>query len=91
MKSERKTDYDIALQNLNYQKQRKVIVEKGASSEKLPEILQFSAINNSINQMKKFEYPSFQQKQFPDYVAGFREIVIIQYFIRTKSDEWRKH
>lgn len=49
----KKTDYDIALQNLNYQKQRKVIVEKGASSEKASRNSQFSAINNSINQMEK--------------------------------------
>ena len=49
----KKTDYDIALQNLNYQKQRKVIVEKGASSEKMSRNSQFSAINNSINQMEK--------------------------------------
>ena len=49
----KKTDYDIALQNLNYQKQRKVIVEKGASSEKMSRNSQFSAINSSINQMEK--------------------------------------
>lgn len=49
----KKTDYDIALQNLNYQKQRKSIVEKGASNEKISRNAQFSAINNSINQMEK--------------------------------------
>lgn len=49
----RKTDYDIALQNLNYQKQRKQIVEKGGNSEKISRNSQFSAINNSINQMEK--------------------------------------
>ena len=49
----KKTDYDIALQNLNYQKQRKQIVEKGASNEKVSRNSQFSAINNSINQMEK--------------------------------------
>lgn len=49
----KKTDYDIALQNLNYQKDRKQIVEKGASNEKLSINSQFSAINNSINQMEK--------------------------------------
>ena len=49
----KKTDYDIALQNLNYQKQRKVIVENGASSEKSSRNSQFTAINNSINQMEK--------------------------------------
>ena len=49
----KKTDYDIALQNLNYQKQRKVIVQNGASSEKASRNSQYSAINNSINQMEK--------------------------------------
>ena len=49
----KKTDYDIALQNLNYQKDRKQIVEKGASNEKVSRNSQFSAINNSINQMEK--------------------------------------
>jgi len=49
----KKTDYDIALQNLNYQKDRKQIVEKGASNEKLSRNAQFSAINNSIDQMEK--------------------------------------
>ncbi|MDP9956690.1 efflux RND transporter periplasmic adaptor subunit [Epilithonimonas hungarica] len=49
----KKTDYDIALQNLNYQKDRKQIVEKGASNEKLSRNSQFSAINNSIDQMEK--------------------------------------
>ena len=49
----KKTDYDISLQNLNYQKQRKQIVEKGANSEKLSRNSQFSAINNSISQMEK--------------------------------------
>ncbi len=49
----KKTDYDIALQNLNYQKDRKQIVEKGASNEKISRNSQFSAINNSINQMEK--------------------------------------
>jgi len=49
----RKTDYDVALQNLNYQNQRKSIVEKGASNEKSSRNSQFAAINNSINQMEK--------------------------------------
>jgi HlyD family secretion protein len=49
----KKTDYDIAIQNLNYQKDRKQIVEKGASNEKISRNSQFSAINNSINQMEK--------------------------------------
>lgn len=49
----KKTDYDVASQNLNYQKQRKQIVEKGAFSEKTSRNSQFSAINNSIGQMEK--------------------------------------
>lgn len=49
----KKTDYDMALQNLNYQKDRKQIVEKGASNEKTSRNAQFSAINNSIIQMEK--------------------------------------
>lgn len=49
----KKTDYDIAVQNLNYQKQRKSIVEKGASNEKTSRNSQFAAINSSINQMEK--------------------------------------
>ncbi|MFC4165483.1 efflux RND transporter periplasmic adaptor subunit [Epilithonimonas zeae] len=49
----KKTDYDISLQNLNYQKQRKQIVENGAKNEKVSRNSQFSAINNSINQMEK--------------------------------------
>lgn len=49
----KKTDYDMAFQNLNYQKQRKVIVEKGSSSEKSSRNSQFAAINNSISQMEK--------------------------------------
>ena len=38
---------------MKYQKDRKQIVEKGASNEKLSRNSQFSAINNSINQMEK--------------------------------------
>lgn len=49
----KKTDYDMSLQNLNYQKQRKQIVEKGAKSEKASRDSQFSAINTSIKQMEK--------------------------------------
>ncbi|MCJ8155031.1 HlyD family efflux transporter periplasmic adaptor subunit [Chryseobacterium sp. SSA4.19] len=49
----KKTDYDISLQNLNYQKQRKQIVENGAKNEKNSRNTQFSAINNSIGQMEK--------------------------------------
>ncbi|MBM7419380.1 MULTISPECIES: efflux RND transporter periplasmic adaptor subunit [Chryseobacterium] len=49
----KKTDYDMASQNLNYQKQRKQIVEKGSTNEKTSRNSQFAAINNSINQMEK--------------------------------------
>ncbi|OBW41537.1 Macrolide export protein MacA [Chryseobacterium sp. MOF25P] len=49
----KKTDYDMASQNLNYQKQRKQIVEKGSANEKISRNSQFGAINNSINQMEK--------------------------------------
>lgn len=49
----KKTDYDISVQNLTYQKQRKSIVEKGYSSEKNSRSAQMSAINTSINQMDK--------------------------------------
>jgi HlyD family secretion protein len=49
----KKTDYDMASQNLNYQKQRKQIVEKGSTNEKTSRNSQFAAINNSINQMDK--------------------------------------
>lgn len=49
----KKTDYDMASQNLNYQKQRKQIVEKGSANEKTSRNSQFAAINNSIHQMEK--------------------------------------
>lgn len=49
----KKTDYDMASQNLNYQKQRKQIVEKGSANEKISRNSQFAAINNSIHQMEK--------------------------------------
>ncbi|AZB28610.1 efflux RND transporter periplasmic adaptor subunit [Chryseobacterium balustinum] len=49
----KKTDYDMASQNLNYQKLRKQIVEKGSANEKTSRNSQFAAINNSINQMDK--------------------------------------
>ncbi|MCD0456876.1 HlyD family efflux transporter periplasmic adaptor subunit [Chryseobacterium sp. LC2016-27] len=49
----KKTDYDMASQNLNYQKQRKQIVEKGSTNEKTSRNSQFAAINNSIDQMEK--------------------------------------
>ncbi|WP_294207721.1 HlyD family efflux transporter periplasmic adaptor subunit [uncultured Chryseobacterium sp.] len=49
----KKTDYDMAMQNLSYQKQRKSIVEKGAYNEKASRNAQMAAINSSIGQMEK--------------------------------------
>ncbi|CAH0247866.1 efflux RND transporter periplasmic adaptor subunit [Chryseobacterium sp. Bi04] len=49
----KKTDYDISIQNLTYQKQRKSIIEKGFSTEKSSRNAQISAINTSIGQMEK--------------------------------------
>jgi HlyD family secretion protein len=49
----KKTDYDISMQNLTYQKQRKSIVEKGFSTEKNSRNAQMSAVNTSIGQMEK--------------------------------------
>ncbi|MDR2235345.1 MAG: RND transporter [Chryseobacterium sp.] len=49
----KKTEYDIALQNMNYQQQRKKIVENGAQNEKRSRNSQFAAINSSISQMEK--------------------------------------
>ncbi|MDH6253464.1 HlyD family secretion protein [Chryseobacterium sp. H1D6B] len=49
----KKTDYDISIQNLTYQKQRKIIVEKGFSNEKNSRNSQMAAINSSIGQMDK--------------------------------------
>ncbi|AYZ11566.1 efflux RND transporter periplasmic adaptor subunit [Chryseobacterium arthrosphaerae] len=49
----KKTDYDVSVQNLTYQKQRKSIVEKGFSAEKNSRNAQMSAINTSMGQMDK--------------------------------------
>lgn len=49
----KKTDYDISMQNLTYQKQRKLIVEKGSSTEKNSRNAQMLAVNTSIGQMEK--------------------------------------
>ncbi|HCN50310.1 MAG TPA: RND transporter [Chryseobacterium sp.] len=49
----KKTDYDISVQNLNYQKQRKAIVEKGFSTERNSRNAQMSAINTSMGQMDR--------------------------------------
>lgn len=49
----KKTDYDVSVQNLTYQKQRKSIVEKGFFAEKNSRNTQMSAINISMGQMDK--------------------------------------
>lgn len=49
----KKTEYDISVQNLAYQKQRKSIIEKGFSTEKNSRASQMSVINSSIGQMEK--------------------------------------
>lgn len=49
----KKTDYDISVQNLTYQKQRKAIVEKSFSTEKNSRNAQMSAITSSMGQMEK--------------------------------------
>ncbi len=49
----KKTDYDVSVQNLTYQKQRKSIVEKGFFAEKNSRNTQMSAINTSMGQMDK--------------------------------------
>lgn len=49
----KKTDYDEALQNLNYQQKRLDLVQKGASNDIKARQQQISAINLSIQQMEK--------------------------------------
>ncbi|MGE8525112.1 efflux RND transporter periplasmic adaptor subunit [Chryseobacterium rhizosphaerae] len=49
----KKTDYDISVQNLAYQKQRKSIIEKGFSTEKSSRNAQMSAVNTSMGQMDR--------------------------------------
>ncbi len=49
----KKTDYDMARQNLDYQQKRKQIVEQSIVNEKHSRASQIAAVNNSIAQMEK--------------------------------------
>lgn len=49
----KKSEFELAQQNLNYQKKRKKITEQGIVSENGSRNQQISAINSSINQMQK--------------------------------------
>ncbi|ASW76482.2 RND transporter [Chryseobacterium piperi] len=49
----RKTDYDMAQQNLAYQQKRKQIVEQNILNEKHSRDSQIAAVNTSISQMEK--------------------------------------
>ncbi|AQW92622.1 efflux RND transporter periplasmic adaptor subunit [Elizabethkingia anophelis] len=49
----KKTDYDMARQNLAYQQKRKQIVEQSIVNEKHSRASQIAAVNNSIAQMEK--------------------------------------
>ncbi|HAY3508533.1 MULTISPECIES: efflux RND transporter periplasmic adaptor subunit [Elizabethkingia] len=49
----KKTDYDMARQNLAYQQKRKQIVEQSIVNEKHSRASQIAAVNNSIVQMEK--------------------------------------
>ena len=49
----KKTDFDMAQQNLNYQQKRKQIVEQSIVNEKRSRASQMGAINTSIGQMEK--------------------------------------
>ncbi len=49
----KKSEFELAQQNLNYQKKRKQITEQGIVSENGSRNQQISAINSSINQMQK--------------------------------------
>lgn len=49
----RKTDYDMAQQNLTYQQKRKQIVEQNILNEKHSRDSQIAAVNTSISQMEK--------------------------------------
>ncbi|MDX8571839.1 efflux RND transporter periplasmic adaptor subunit [Elizabethkingia sp. HX QKY] len=49
----KKTDYDMAGQNLAYQQKRKQIVEQSIVNEKHSRASQIAAVNNSIAQMEK--------------------------------------
>lgn len=49
----KKSEYDLATQNLNYQKKRKQITEQGLVQESSSRNQQIAAINSSIQQMQK--------------------------------------
>lgn len=49
----KKTDYDMARQNLAYQQKRKQIIEQSIVNEKHSRASQIAAVNNSIAQMEK--------------------------------------
>lgn len=49
----KKSEFDLAEQNMQYQKKRKQITEQGIVSENNSRNQQISAINSSINQMQK--------------------------------------
>ena len=49
----KKSEYDLAAQNLNYQKNRKHITEQGMAQENRSRAQQISDINSSIHQMQK--------------------------------------
>lgn len=49
----KKSEYDLATQNLNYQKKRKHITEQGMAQENRSRAQQISDINSSIHQMQK--------------------------------------
>ncbi|QIG88899.1 efflux RND transporter periplasmic adaptor subunit [Chryseobacterium sp. POL2] len=49
----KKSEFDLAKQNMQYQKKRKQITEQGIVSENNSRNQQISAINSSINQMQK--------------------------------------
>lgn len=49
----KKTDYDVAQQNLEYQQKRLNLVQKGVANDKRSRQQQMAAVNKSINQMEK--------------------------------------
>jgi HlyD family secretion protein len=74
----KKTDYDISVQNLNYQKQRKAIVEKGFSTEKNSRNAQMSAINTSMGQMdRSLQVLRSNKNNFLIMAPAFRKAFII--------------
>lgn len=49
----KKTDFDVAKQNLEYQQKRLNLVQKGVANDKKSRQQQMAAVNKSINQMEK--------------------------------------